>query len=78
MEKTEIQDRIQELRYKGWTVAALADELDVHPMAIHRWVSGDRSPHNEKAVLTLLEKIEKKKRIPKMRRYVPGSRWKTS
>lgn len=70
----EVQQKIQELRDKGWTVAALADELDVKPMTVHRWLSGERHPQNARGIMTLLDQITKRKRIPKKRRYAPGSR----
>lgn len=65
----DIQSRIAQLQNKGWTLAALADELDITPNAIEKWKSGDRNPSNTKAVLTLLDQILKRKRIPKKRRY---------
>ena len=66
----EVQTKIAELQQKGWTLAALADELGVTPNAVEKWKAGDRRPSNGKAILTLLEQIAKRKRIPKQRRYV--------
>ena len=66
----EVQSKIAELQQKGWTLAALADELGVTPNAVEKWKAGDRRPSNGKAILTLLEQIAKRKRIPKQRRYV--------
>ena len=71
----EVQEKIQELRDKGWTVAALADELGVRSMTLHRWVSGNRHPTNVKLLTMGLDNLLKRKRIPKKRRYTPGSRW---
>ena len=68
----EVQEKIANLRQSGWTVAAIADELGVRPMTVHRWVSGDRYPENAKPVMIALEQIGKRKRIPKRRRYAPG------
>jgi ribosome-binding protein aMBF1 (putative translation factor) len=68
-----VQAKIAQLQSKGWTLAALADELDVTPNAVEKWKSGDRSPSNTKAVLTLLDQLAKRKRIPKKRRYAKGS-----
>ncbi len=65
----EIQIKIAELQHKGWTLAALAEELGVTVNAVEKWKAGDRQPANIKAVLALLEKIGAKKRIPKKRRY---------
>jgi transcriptional regulator with XRE-family HTH domain len=66
----EVQTKIAELQQKGWTLAALADELGVTPNAVEKWKAGDRRPSNGKAILILLEQIAKRKRIPKQRRYV--------
>jgi hypothetical protein len=38
-------------------------------LAVEKWKAGDRYPANSKAVISLLEKMEQKKRIPKKRRY---------
>jgi transcriptional regulator with XRE-family HTH domain len=66
---SEVQTKIAELQEKGWTLAALADELGVTVNAVEKWKAGDRQPSNAKAVLTLLDQIAKRKRIPKQRRY---------
>jgi len=65
----EVQSKITELQQKGWTLAALADELGVTVNAVEKWKAGDRQPANSKAILAMLEQIAKKKRIPKKRRY---------
>jgi len=69
----DIQSRIAQLQNKGWTLAALADELDVTTNAIEKWKSGDRNPNNTKAVLMLLDQLVRRKRIPKKRRYQKSS-----
>ncbi|MBL7209799.1 MAG: helix-turn-helix transcriptional regulator [Dehalococcoidia bacterium] len=71
---SEVQDRITELQEKGWTLAALADELGVTVNAVQKWKAGDRNPSNDKAVLVLLGQLAKRKRIPKKRRYTAASR----
>ena len=68
----EVQTKIAELQQKGWTLAALADELGVTTNAVEKWKAGDRQPSNGKAILTLLDQIAKRKRIPKKRRYPPN------
>ena len=65
----DIQIKIKELQEKGWTLAALADELGVTVNAVEKWKSGDRYPSNAKAVLIVLEQLSERKRIPKKRRY---------
>jgi len=73
-EQTSIQINLAVLQEKGWTLAALADELEQRVNTLEKWKSGDRNPANEKAVLVLLDRLEKRKRIPKKRRYAKGSR----
>ena len=65
----EVQTKIAELQQKGWTLAALADELGVTVNAVEKWKAGDRYPRNAKAVLALLNQLIVRKRIPKKRRY---------
>ena len=69
-----IQVRLASLQSKGWTLAALADELGQKVNTLEKWKHGDREPANEKAVLVMLERLEGRIRIPKRRRYAPGSR----
>ena len=74
----EVQERIRLLREKGWTLAALADELGVTRRGIAGWQSGERYPENVKGVLVLMDAVMERKRIPKKRRYAKGSRSKGS
>lgn len=69
-----IQLKIAELLKKGWTLAAIADELGVTSDTVELWRAGKRNPTNAKAVLLMLDKVLKKKRIPKQKRYTKGSR----
>jgi transcriptional regulator with XRE-family HTH domain len=65
----DMQMKIADLQSKGWTLAAIADEVGVTINAVEKWKAGDRYPANSKAVIGLLEKIGQRKRIPKKRRY---------
>jgi len=65
----DIQARIAQLEEKGWTLAALADELEITPNAVEKWKAGDRHPSNTKAILLLLDQLAKRRHIPKKRRY---------
>ena len=65
----DVQIKISQLQDKGWTLAALADEIDITPNTVEKWKSGNRHPSNAKAVLSLLDQLAKRKRIPKKRRY---------
>ena len=64
-----IQETLVQLQEKGWTLAALADELAVTVNAVEKWKAGDRYPSNPKLVLHALDGLAKRKRIPKQRRY---------
>ena len=57
------------LRAKGWTWAAIADELEVTKNAVEKWNAGDRTPANRKSTSEHLERLLKVKRVPKKRRY---------
>ncbi len=70
----EIQEKMSALQERGWTVAALADELGLTVSAVEKWKAGSRYPANAKAIGALLDTLSKRKRIPKQRRYAPGSR----
>jgi transcriptional regulator with XRE-family HTH domain len=70
----DVQTRIAQLQEKGWTLAALADELGVTPNAVEKWKAGDRYPRLEKPVLDALDRLAKMKRVPKKRRYQKGQK----
>lgn len=70
----EIRTKIAQLVERGWTLAAIADELGVTSDTVENWRAGRRNATNAKAILVMLDKVLEKKRIPKQRRYVKGSR----
>ena len=69
-----IQEKIAGLESKGWTLAAIADEVGLTVNAVQKWKAGDRYPANAIAVLALLAQLAKRRRIPKQRRYGTRSR----
>lgn len=71
-----IQTKIGELQEKGWTLAAIADELEVTVNAVEKWKAGDREPRNAKAVIMLLDQLLERKRVPKLRRYAGANKEK--
>ncbi|MBU2535895.1 MAG: helix-turn-helix domain-containing protein [Chloroflexota bacterium] len=71
---SEIQTKIAQLTENGWTLASIADELGVKADTVENWRAGHRNATNAKAILAMLDKLLKKRRIPKQRRYVKGSR----
>jgi lambda repressor-like predicted transcriptional regulator len=65
----EVQDVIRRLKEKGWTLAAIADELGVHYNTVQRWDGGTRVPANTRSVAHELERILARRRVPKKKRY---------
>ena len=65
----EVQTYLANLRDKGWTWAAIADELGVTKNAVEKWNAGDRTPANRKSTLEHLDRLLQQKRVPKKRRY---------
>ena len=64
----DVQAKLLELKDRGWTMAAVADELDVSHMSVFRWQKGIRKADNARSVLHMLDTLMKRKRIPKRRR----------
>jgi len=69
-----IQIKLAVLEKKGWTITALSEKLGQTVNTLEKWKKGQRNPANERAVMEMLDRIEKLKRIPKKRRYAKGSR----
>ena len=70
MQMNDVQSQITELKKKGWTLAAIADELDITVNAVQKWQAGDHSPN--RATLVLLDQLLARKRIPPQRRSATG------
>ena len=68
-QKNATQVRLASLKEKGWSWAAIADELGLTVNAVEKWVSGHHKPAKENETLRLLDQLIAKKRIPKRRRY---------
>ena len=69
-----VQLSLTNLRIKGWTLAAIADELEVTKNAVEKWNAGDRTPANRKSTLEHLDRLLLRRRIPKQRRYAKGNK----
>ncbi len=67
----EAQTKLQELQVKGWTVAALADELGIRDNTVRRWIWGVHQPEHPKLVIEKLDTLMKRK--PPPRRRYPGT-----
>ena len=64
----DVQEKLLQLKDRGWTMAAIADELGVSHMTVFRWQKGMRKAENSRSVLHMLDTLMKRKRIPKRRR----------
>ena len=51
---SEIVGALAELRSRGWTYSAIADEIDVHRNTVTRWGSGQLSPASPAIVADML------------------------
>ena len=74
MRMTDVQQRLLALQERGWTNAAIADELEVTVNAVVKWKAGDRIPSNRKSILEHLDRLLLKQRVPLKRRYQKGAR----
>lgn len=66
----DVQTKIAALQAKGWTLTAIADEVELTVNAVEKWKVGTHSPN--KATLAFLDILLTRKRIPKKRRYHRG------
>jgi hypothetical protein len=66
---SEIQQMIEELEKRGWTLAAIARELEVSWKTVYRWKDESRLPHHPKLVALGLERLLQRRRIPKRKMY---------
>jgi len=66
------------LQAKGWTIAAIADEMGLSRYALDKWKSGARTPSHQVLVVAALKKLETRKRIPKRKRYPNGRSGRTT
>ena len=53
----DVREAVHSLRAKGWTIAALADELGVGRVAVERWTAGSARPANVKLVIAALRSL---------------------
>jgi len=68
----DVRARIDELEKKGWTLASIADALNIAHVTVEKWKAGDRHTHFEKLVTDALDQLLTRKRIPPKRRYLKG------
>ena len=65
----DVRRTVTELIDRGWTLAALADELGVTAQTVMRWKAGSNYPANARPVVMALEGLTKRRSIPKRKRY---------
>ena len=74
----DVQIKLLELKDKGWTMRAIADELAVSHITVYRWQKGMRKSENSRSVLYMLGTLVKRKRIPKQKRRGSNSSLRNS
>ena len=74
----DVQIKLLELKDKGWTMRAIADELAVSHMTVYRWQKGMRNAENARSVVYMLDTLIKRKRIPKRKRRGSNSSLRNS
>jgi len=69
----DVQKAVGVLVGKGWSLAAIADEMGVHAETVMRWNAGSNYPVNAKPVMLALDALAHRRRIPKRKRYTKKS-----
>ena len=70
----EVQQQLQALYERGWTIPAIARSIGMSASAVEKWRAGDRTPRAQKLLIAALEDLLRKKRIPKRRVSLPKER----
>ena len=74
----DVQIKLLELKDRGWTMRAIADELAVSHITVYRWQKGIRKAENSRSVVHMLDTLIKRKRIPKRKRRGSNSSLRNS
>ena len=69
-----VQEKLAALQAKGWTLAAIADEVGVTYNAVVKWKAANRTPSNEKLLIEHLNRLLQQRKVPPQRRYQKGTR----
>ena len=69
----QIERAIADLQEKGWTIAAIADAVDVRWYTVQRWAKGVMRPANPTLTLAALQGLAKRNRVPARRRVAQDS-----
>jgi hypothetical protein len=68
----DIRTLLRRLQSKGWTLAAVADAIQVPINTVTRWKMGIKTPANPGLVSAGLRRLLARKRVPPQRRRNPG------
>jgi transcriptional regulator with XRE-family HTH domain len=69
IEVQRVKEALAELKARGWTISAIADELAVHRDSVWSWEAGRYTPDKPRLVRIALEGLLRRRRIPKRKRY---------
>jgi orotate phosphoribosyltransferase-like protein len=69
MEVERVKEALATLKERGWTTAAIADELAVDRDSVWAWQTGRYKPANPRLVRIALDGLLRRRRIPKRKRY---------
>ena len=65
----DVQVELDALAVKGWSMAAVSTELGINQVTVRRWRTGLTYPDVPGPILAVLKGLERRKRVPKKRRY---------
>ena len=74
----DVQIKLLDLKDRGWTMRAIADELAVSHITVYRWQKGMRKAENSRSVVHMLDTLIERKRIPKRKRRGSNSSLRNS
>ncbi len=58
----DVADALAQLEQRGWTLAAVADELGLKWLTVYRWRDGTQSPDDPHTVLDRIRRLRRRKR----------------
>jgi transcriptional regulator with XRE-family HTH domain len=65
----DVQQALINLLERGWSIAAIADEMGTHRETVSRWKHGHTYPAPARPVVLALEGISRRGWVPKRKRY---------
>ena len=70
----DVQEMLEALLLRGWTISSIADALGSPRNTVERWKRGVHQPTHPQAIGLALEQLLGRKRIPKRKRYTKEAR----